>query len=182
MPADAKFSHEVSKVTNRYRQNIHESGATTMKYLLPVFLTALAPCLFAATLTQPSFQIELDSGWAYSIGVRHESQDGPGNLINIRNPNRIGVLKLQSLSAPDAVSQEILREMTNVNFSEHLAWESWGDFSGYRYSYFEGDAYFRQWWLTHEETIIFFVFTSMVEPDQTEKDEIDKIVRSIKAS
>ena len=153
-----------------------------MKYLLFVVVTVLTPCLFAETLWQPYFQIEVDNGWTYSIGMEYQSQDGLKNLISIRNPNQTGVLRIQSLRVPDAVSQKLLREMTNVDWSEQLDWESWGDFSGYQYSYFEGDTYFRQWWLTFEETIVFFVFTSMVEPDQTEKDEIDKIVRSITVS
>lgn len=153
-----------------------------MKYVLAVILISLAPCLYSETLSQPSFQIEVDDGWVYSIGRESQSRDGPENLISIRNPKRTGVLRIQSLRVPDAVNHEMLRELTNVDFSVQLDWERWGDYSGYRYSYFEGGTYFRQWWLSHERTIVFFVFSSTVEPEQAEKDKIDRIVRSITAN
>ncbi len=72
--------------------------------------------------------------------------------------------------------------MTNVDWSEQLDWESWGDFSGYRYNYSEDGLFYRQWWLTDVKTIVFFVYSAGTEPEQAEKNEINKIVRSITAN
>jgi hypothetical protein len=72
--------------------------------------------------------------------------------------------------------------MTNVDYSEQLAWESWGDFSGYQYRYAESDSFYHQWWLTDEKTIVFFVYSAEVEPNQAEENEIKTIVRSLRAN
>ena len=152
-----------------------------MKKLIAAVLLVffvLAPSLFAETLCQPSFRIEVDDGWVHS--VNKGSQALFGNLINIHHPNRSGTLKVQSLRAP-IVDPERLREMTNVDWSKQLDWESWGDFAGYQHNYFEKGSFHRQWWLTDGKTIVLFIHSSRVESKPAEKSEIDKIVRSIKS-
>ena len=150
-----------------------------MKTLLSMTLFVLAPSLFAETLSQPSFRVEVDDGWVHSIEKGPRTQDGFGDLISIHHPDRTGVLKIQSDRAPGSVDPKRLREMTNVDWSKQLDWESWGDFSGYQHSYSEQGLFYRQWWLTDEKTIVFFVHSASAEPNHTEKNEIDKIVRSI---
>jgi hypothetical protein len=103
-----------------------------------------------------------------------------GSLISMHHPDRPGMLKIQSLRAP-TVSSERLRLLTNVDSSEQLDWESWGDFSGYRRSYFEKGSFHRQWWLTDGKTVVIFVHSSGVESNQAEINEIDEIVRSIQS-
>lgn len=147
--------------------------------ILLVTLFTLTPSLFAETLSLPSFRIEIDDGWVPSIQKTH---DGLGDRISVRHPNRIGVLKIQSYRASKSVDPRTLRELTNVDWSEQLDWESWGEFSGYQYSYFEEGVFYRQWWLTHNKTIVFFVHSAGAEPNETEKREIDEIVRSVTAN
>ncbi len=144
---------------------------------LTLLVTALllAPGLFAGTLSQPYFRIEVDDGWVHSTNKTTQAQD---DLISMHHPNRPGVLKIQSLRAP-TVSPERLRLLTNVDSSEQLDWESWGDFSGYRRSYFEKGSFHRQWWLTDGKTVVIFVQSSGIDSNQAEINEIDAIVRSI---
>ena len=170
-----------NRLGSQLSQNSDESGST-MKTLLSVTLLAVAPSLFAETLSQPSFRIEVDDGWVHSIEKGPQSQDGFGDLISIHHPNRAGVLKIQSYPVPNSVDPKRLREMTNVDWSEQLDWESWGDFSGYQHNYSEGGLFYRQWWLTGKKTIVFFVHSASAEPKQAEKNEINKIVRSITAN
>ncbi len=153
-----------------------------MKYFLSVTLFALAPSLFAQTLSQPLFRVDVDNGWTYSIEKRPQSPAGWGDLVSIRHPDRTGVLKIQSYRAPHPVDPKRLREMTNVDWSEQLDWESWGDFSGYQYSYSEKGLFHRQWWLAGEKTIVLFEHSADAEPKQAEKNEINQIVRSITAN
>ena len=153
-----------------------------MKYFLSVTLFALAPGLFAQTLSQPLFRVDVDDGWVYSIEKRPQSPDGWGDLVSVHHPSRTGVLKILSFSLPNLVDPTRLREMTNVDWSEQLDWESWGDFSGYQYSYSEKGMFHRQWWLAGEKTIVIFVYSAGAEPKQVEKNEINKIVRSITAN
>ncbi len=153
-----------------------------IKYLIPITLCVLAPSLFAETLSQPSFQLEVDDGWVHSVKKGPQTHADWGDQISIHHPNRSGELKIRSYRAPRSVTPTILRELTNVSWSEQLDWESYGDFSGYRYSYFEAGSFYRQWWLTDEKTIIFFVYSAGTEPQQAEKNEINEIVRSITAS
>ena len=148
--------------------------------LVTPFLCSLAPSLFAETLSQPSFRIEVADGWVHSTNKTTQTQDDFGNLMSIHHPNRPGVLKIQALRAP-AVSSERLRLLTNVDGSEQLDWVSWGDFSGYQHSYFEKGSFHRQWWLSDGQTVVIFVHSSGVESNQAEMNEIDEIVRSIQS-
>ena len=154
-----------------------------MKSILSVTLVMLsAPSLLAETLSQQSFRIEVDDGWVHSIEKGPRSHDGLGDLISIHHPDGAGVLKIQSYRVPNSVDPQRLREMTNVDGSEQLDWQSWGDFSGYQHSYSEKGLFHRQWWLTDDKTIVFFVYSTGAEPQQAEKNEISKIVHSITAN
>ncbi len=146
------------------------------------FLLSLAPSLLAETLSQPLFRIDIDDGWSHTIEEGAHTQGDWGDLVNVQHPGRSGVLKIRSFRAPASVNPGKLREMTNVDYSEQLAWESWGDFSGYQYRYAEAGSFFHQWWLTDEKTIVFFVYSAEVEPNQAEENEIKTIVRSLRAN
>lgn len=153
-----------------------------MKVFLSIALFALAPSLFAQTLSQPFYRVEIGGGWVHSIEKAPQSQDGFGNWISIHHPDRDGILKIQSFRAPIPVDPKRLRELTNVDWSEQLDWESWGGFSGYQHTYFEKGLFHRPWWLTGEETIVFFGYSASDEPKQAETNEIERIVRSITAN
>ncbi len=133
----------------------------------------------AETLSFPSFRIEVEDGWVHNLERGPQAHNDLGELINIYHPNGNGILKIQPYSAPDFVSQEILRNMTNVDSSTLLTWQNWGDYSGYQYDYSEGGSFYRQWWLSYERTIIFVVYDSNTESKVIEIDEINKIVSSI---
>jgi hypothetical protein len=117
-----------------------------------------------------SFGIEVEDGWV---------QKEAGELISFFHPNGYGVLKIQSYSAPNLVTKEILRNMTNVDWSMPLTWQDWGDFSGYQYDYAEHGSFYRQWWLVNQRTIIFVVYESSVELEETDIHEISRIVNSM---
>jgi hypothetical protein len=69
--------------------------------------------------------------------------------------------------------------MTNVDSSIPLAWQNWGDYSGYQYDYSEGGSFYKQWWLVNERTLIFIVYDSNTEITDIENDEINTIVNSV---
>ncbi|MCH7537854.1 MAG: hypothetical protein IID57_08375 [Proteobacteria bacterium] len=117
-----------------------------------------------------SFGIEVEDGW-----VKKEVDE----LTSFYHPNGDGVLKIQSYSAPGVVDKERLRNLTNLDWSTPLAWQDWGGFSGYQYDYSERGSFFRQWWLVNQLTIIFVVYESSVELQETDIDEIDRIVNSM---
>jgi hypothetical protein len=153
-----------------------------MKGILCLTLLTVSSSLFGATLSQPFYKITMDDGWVHAIEQGHRSSDGSRDMISIRHPDRSDVLKLQSFRAPDPIDRETLRAMTNVEWSVQLEWEAWGDFTGYQHSYSENGLFYRQWWLTNDLTIVFFVHSTTVELDETSQGEIDKIVRSITAN
>ena len=150
-----------------------------MKSLVAIVVLAVSAISNAETLSFPFFQIEIQDGWAHSIERGPQAHDEVGELISVYHPNGNGTLKVQSYSAPAFVSQEILRNMTNVPSSEPLTWQDWGDYSGYQYEYLEGGSSYRQWWLVNRRTIIFVVYESSDEPKDIEVYEIDKIVNSM---
>jgi hypothetical protein len=77
------------------------------------------------------------------------------------------------------VDENRLRNLTNVDRSTPLVMQDWGNFSGYQYDYSEGGSFYRQWWLVKQRTMMFVVYESSVQIEDTDSDEIDRIVRSL---
>ena len=150
-----------------------------MKILLVIAIFGLTTSSYSETLAVPSFWIDVEDGWVHSVERGPQAHHEVGELISIYHPNGNGILKMQSYSAPDFVSKEILRNMTNVEWSTPLVWQNWGDYSGYQYDYFERASFNRQWWLANETGIIFIVYNSNTESKDIEIDEINEIVNSI---
>jgi len=150
-----------------------------MKTLLAIAIFGMTMSSNAETLAFPSFRIKVEDGWAHSIERGPQASPEWGDQISIYHPDGNGILKMLSWNAPDMVSKDILRNMTNVELSTPLFWRNWGDYSGYQYDYLERGSFYRQWWLVNERTIIFFVYKSNTESKDIEIDEINKIVNSI---
>ena len=157
-----------------------DSGPT-MKILLAISIVGIATTSIAETLSFPFFRIEVEEGWAHSLETKSDAQNEDGEPVTIYHPNGTGTLKMQSYAAPDSVDKEILRNLTNIDSSIPLAWQNWGDYSGYQYDYSEGDSFYRQWWIVNDRTIIFIVYDSNTESGDFEIDEINKVVHSITA-
>jgi len=150
-----------------------------MKALIAIAIFGMNMSANAETLVSPPFQIEVEDGWVHSIERGPQGPPEWGDRISIYHPNGNGILKIWSLRTPDLVSKDILRNMTNVEWSTPLIWQNWGDYSGYQYDYLERESFYRQWWLVNEKTIIFFVYESKPESKEFEIDEINRIVNSI---
>jgi len=150
-----------------------------MKTLLAIAIFGMTTSSNAETLAFPSFRIEVEDGWAHSIERGPQASPEWGDQISIYHPDGNGILTILSFNAPDMVSKDILRNLTNVEFSTPLFWQNWGDHSGYQYDYLERGSFYRQWWLVNERTIRFFVYKSNIESKDIEIDEINKIVNSI---
>jgi hypothetical protein len=153
-----------------------------MKTLLAISIFGITAIAYSETLIFPSFQILVEDGWVHSLERGPQPHSEAGELIRIRHPDRNGILTIQPYSAPDVISKEILRNMTNVDSSIRLTWQNWGDYSGYQYDYSEGGSFYKQWWLVNERTIIFIVYDSNTESSDVEIDEINKIVNSVKVN
>jgi len=150
-----------------------------VKTLLAMAIFGMTTSSNAETLSFPSFRIEVEDGWAHSIERGPQASPEWGDQISIYQPDGNGILTIMSFNAPDMVSKDILRNMTNVEWSTPLIWQNWGDHSGYQYDYLERGSFYRQWWLVNERTIIFFVYKNNTESRDIEIDEINKIVNSI---
>jgi len=154
-------------------------SGSMMKLLLAIVIFGITTNSQAETLSFPSFRIEVEDGWVHSVERGPQANPEWGELISVYYPDGNGILNIRSFNAPDFVSKEILRNLTNVAASTPLIWQNWGDYSGYQYDYLERGSFYRQWWLAIEKTIIFFVYESNTESKNIEIDEINKIVDSI---
>ncbi len=150
-----------------------------MKTLFAIAIFGMTTSSNAETLAFPSFRIEVEDGWAHSIERRPQAPPEWGDQISIYHPDGNGILTILSFNAPDMVSKDILRNITNVESSTSLFWQNWGVYSGYQYDYLESGSFYRQWWLVNERTLIFITYNSDPESKDIETDEIDKIVNSI---
>jgi len=154
-------------------------SGSMMKLLLAIVIFGITTRSHAETLSFPSFRIKVEDGWVHSVERGPQANPEWGELISVYYPDGNGILNIRSFNAPDFVSKEILRNLTNVAASTPLIWQNWGDYSGYQYDYLERGSFYRQWWLAIEKTIIFFVYESNTESKDIEIDEINKIVDSI---
>jgi hypothetical protein len=150
-----------------------------LKTLLAITIFGITTSSNAETLAVPPFQIEVEDGRVHRIEKGHQAPRVWGDLISIYHPNGNGVLKMQFYSTPYLVSKDRLRNMTNVELSTPLDWQSWGKNSGYHYDYFERGSFYRQWWLANKNGVIIIVYESNTESTDIEIDEINKIVNSL---
>ena len=112
-----------------------------------------------------SFEVALPSGWHH----RTEGDSQQGLRTSIYQPDGAGTLRFKSLTAPQALTRETLRNVTNVDSSIVLNWQTWGDFSGYQYAYAENGTFYRQWWLTNQEELLFLVYSTDSEDDSEKR-------------
>jgi hypothetical protein len=124
-----------------------------------------------------SYNITIPEEWLYKTETRSDQR----TITTIYHPDGIGTLQFMSLNtAPKVVTQEFLRNMTNVDSSISLNWQMWGDFNGYQYDYSENEKIYRQWWLANKEEMIFIVYSTDTQ-DDFESNVINRIVTSITA-
>jgi len=150
-----------------------------MKTLFAIAIVGIAANANAETLSFPAFRIEVEDGWAHNVEEEAEANNEFEQLIRIYHPNGKGTLKIQSYCAPEVVSRQVLRNMTNVDSSTKLDWQNWGGYSGFLYEYTERASIYRQWWLANERTLVFIVYDSIAESSEIEIEEINKVVNSI---
>jgi hypothetical protein len=155
----------------------YQRGLSMTKNLFGVILFTLTANVNAESLSFPSFVIEIPDSWEQSI------ENGPNEnsvgAIGLRDRNGAGILRMRSYDAPGAVSEDRLRNLTNLESSTPLDWEHWGDFAGYQHSYTENGVFYRQWWIANERTIVFITYQCDPESRDIETEVIDKIVHSI---
>jgi len=97
-----------------------------MKTLLAIAIFGITAASNAETLSFPYFRIEVGDGWVHNLEKGPQAHNAMANLVKFYNSNGIGILKMQPYSAPDFVSREILRNLTNVDLSTPLTWQDWG--------------------------------------------------------
>lgn len=91
----------------------------------------------------------------------------------------VGVLHLQTYTAPATISDEALRRLTNVPATESLMKERWGGFSGYRHDSVENDVFVRTWWLARGRNVVLITYECGVGRQHLEMDQIEEIVQSL---
>ena len=150
------------------------------KNLLAIIIFSISVNINAEISSFRSFDIEIPDTWEQRVETA--ANGGSASVISLWDPNGAGILRLGSYDAPGIVSQDGLRNLTNLETSIPLAWERRGDFAGYQHSYTENGVFYRQWWLTRERTILLITYQCDPESRNIELAVIDKIVHSITAS
>ena len=171
-----RSSAQVHSIGKRVAEN-YQRGLSVIKNLFGIILFSITANGNAESLSFPSFLIEIPDGWEQSI------ENGPNEnsvgVIGLRDRNGAGILRMRSYDAPGAVSEDRLRNLTNLDLSTPLAWEHWGDYAGYQHSYTENGVFYRQWWIANERTILFITYQCDPKSRDIETAVIDKIVHSI---
>ena len=133
--------------------------------------------LLAGWVSAHGEPVELDeySGSPQQFQLRQQLESPTSFGIDVAG----GTLKIQSLIAPSVIDKERLRLITNVDRLTPLGWQDWGNFSGYQYDYAERGSFFRQWWLVNQRTMIFVVYESSIEIEESDIEAVDRIVKSL---
>ena len=166
-----------ARSTGKCVAEYYQRGRAVIKNLFGLIFFTITANLNAESLSFPSFLIEIPDSWEQSI--ENGLNENGGSVISLRDRNGVGILKMRSYDAPAAVSEDRLRNLTNLEPSIPLIWEHWGDYAGYQHSYTENGVFYRQWWLTNERTILFITYQCDPESTEIETEVIDKIVHSI---
>jgi hypothetical protein len=116
----------------------------------------MASSLMAETARFSSFGITVPDQWTQKIEAG--SGESWGSTLRLAPPGGEGVLDIRTFEAGAKLTQDRLRNLTNVAHSVPLTWENWGDLAGFQYDYSEGEYSFRQWWLTSDGTVVFVVY------------------------
>jgi hypothetical protein len=157
-----------------------------MKLILIVTLALILDCGYilaesgestaeSETISLGSFEIAMPEGWKYETTTQPNEQV----ITRIFHPDKDSVFQISSINnLPEAPTQSRMRLLTNVDSSVELNWHKWGNFSGYQYEYTESGKYYRQWWLTHHNKILFVVYSSKTN-DKSSRSAIDEMVKSL---
>ena len=173
----AKRSSAQVRSTGKCVAEYYQRGRAVIKNLFGLSFFTIITNLNAESLSFPSFLIEIPDSWEQNI--ENGPNENSGSVISLHDRNGVGILKMRSYDAPGAVSEDRLRNLTNLEPSIPLIWEHWGDYAGYQHSYTENGLFYRQWWLANERTILFITYQCDPESTEIETEVIDKIVHSI---
>ena len=157
-----------------------------MKLILIVTLALILDCGYvlaesgestgeSETISLGSFEIAMPEGW------KHETTTQPNGQVITRifHPDKDGVVQIGSIiNLPEAPTQSRMRLLTNVDSSVQLIWQKWSNLSGYQYEYPESGKFYRQWWLTHHNKVLFVVYSSKTN-DKSSRSTIDEMVKSL---
>jgi len=182
------ISHATGNLAAHARSELRDTNGLqkmigAIKAIVVVVILATATSLSAETLSFPAFRIDLPDDWEYGAESRVDNSSGQDrqDVLTLRHPDGVRSLKLLSYDAPDVVAANTLRNMTNVDASTPLTWQHWGDYSGYQYDYVERGSFYRQWWLVHEQTLLFITYQGNPGSKVSNTAEIDTIIRSLTA-
>ncbi len=131
----------------------------------------------AETARLSTFSIAVPDQWTQTIQA--SSVQSWGSTLSLVPPGGEGVMLITTFEAPGKITQEKLRNLTNVEHSVPLKWQNWGDLAGFQYDYSEGEHSFRQWWLTSEHTVVFVVYQYEGDGSSIDSSVLDRAVRSI---
>jgi len=121
------------------------------------------------------FEISIPEGWQYETRTQPNMQV----VTRIFHLDRDGALEVSSiLNLPIKPTQDRIRLMTNLDSSVNLTWQKWGRLNGYQHDYTEAGKFYRQWWLTHQNKMMFIVYSSEVK-DEASRIVIDEMVKSL---
>jgi hypothetical protein len=122
-----------------------------------------------------AFEIAIPEGWQYEKVAQANKQV----VTQIFHPDKDGVFQIGSIiSLPGTPAKSRMRLLTNVDSSVNMTWQKWGKLSGYQYEYTEAGKFYRQWWLTDNNQILFVVYSSKVN-DESLRSVIDEMVKSL---
>jgi len=166
-----------------------EHADLKMKAILFIVLALILKCGYvqaesngstreSKAISLGSFEITIPEGWQYETKTQPNMQV----VTQIFDPDKEGVLQIGSIiSLPRKPTQNRMRLLTNLDSSVDLTWQKWGKLSGYQYDYTEAGKFYRQWWLTHQNQLLFVVYSGKVK-DESMRNVIDEMVKSLAIS
>src|SRR5436190_1684983 len=99
------------------------------------------------------WQLELAPDW---------EAEANEDCVPLFHPDGVGALQLSAYrnSEKPAILEADILEMIDVppKYRDGLAKQEWGEFAGYQFVYSNRDAFWRRWWLSDGQTLLFVTY------------------------
>lgn len=121
------------------------------------------------------WEIELADGWEV------QSVD---ECVTICHPDGVGALQVSGYTkrTTGEVTRGDLLAATKLDavVQEHLGEQTWGEFRGFQLVYGQGPHFWRKWWLSNENVLLFVTYNCDRKHEDLELQDVNQMVGSLR--
>ena len=120
------------------------------------------------------WQISLPDDWLI------ETED---DCQSIYHPDGAGMLEISASLQPEPLTQDDLKAIASEHLETGATTEDTliGNFSGFELTYEDEDVFWREWYLKHDNLLLFITYNCDLADEEKEEGTLDVILATLKA-